>query len=102
MNEVNILLVEDNEGDIILTTEAFKDMKLENKISVYPTAASSNVMVSINSVATATYSISLSDILGKQVLSVTKAVEPGSNQSDIDVSNLSKLGMNSVWSLPQG
>jgi len=34
MNQVNILLVEDNEGDIILTTEAFKDMKLENKISV--------------------------------------------------------------------
>ena len=34
MSEVNILLVEDNEGDIILTTEAFKDMKLENTISV--------------------------------------------------------------------
>lgn len=34
MNEVHILLVEDNEGDIILTTEAFKDMKLENEISV--------------------------------------------------------------------
>jgi CheY-like chemotaxis protein len=34
MNEVNILLVEDNEGDIILTTEAFKDMKLDNKIDV--------------------------------------------------------------------
>ncbi len=34
MDEVNILLVEDNEGDIILTTEAFKDMQLENKISV--------------------------------------------------------------------
>ena len=34
MSEVNILLVEDNEGDIILTTEAFKDMKLENKIDV--------------------------------------------------------------------
>jgi chemotaxis family two-component system response regulator Rcp1 len=34
MSEVNILLVEDNEGDIILTTEAFKDMKLENNISV--------------------------------------------------------------------
>ena len=34
MNEVNILLVEDNEGDIILTTEAFKDMQLENTISV--------------------------------------------------------------------
>ena len=34
MSEVNILLVEDNEGDIILTTEAFKDMKLDNKIDV--------------------------------------------------------------------
>jgi len=34
MNEVHILLVEDNEGDIILTTEAFKDMKLDNEISV--------------------------------------------------------------------
>ncbi|MBI5858718.1 MAG: response regulator [Sphingobacteriales bacterium] len=34
MNEVHILLVEDNEGDIILTTEAFKDMQLDNKISV--------------------------------------------------------------------
>lgn len=34
MNEVHILLVEDNEGDIILTTEAFKDMKLDNRISV--------------------------------------------------------------------
>ena len=34
MSEVNILLVEDNEGDIILTTEAFNDMKLENKIDV--------------------------------------------------------------------
>lgn len=34
MNEVHILLVEDNEGDIILTTEAFKEMELENQISV--------------------------------------------------------------------
>lgn len=34
MNEVHILLVEDNEGDIILTTEAFKDMQLDNKMSV--------------------------------------------------------------------
>ena len=34
MSEVNILLVEDNEADIILTTEAFKDMDLENKIDV--------------------------------------------------------------------
>lgn len=34
MSDVHILLVEDNEGDIILTTEAFKDMQMENSISV--------------------------------------------------------------------
>jgi len=34
MSEINILLVEDNEGDIILTTEAFKDMRLENNLSI--------------------------------------------------------------------
>ena len=34
MNEINILLVEDNEGDIILTTEAFKDMEMESKLSI--------------------------------------------------------------------
>lgn len=34
MKDVNILLVEDNEGDIILTTEAFRDMELINQVSV--------------------------------------------------------------------
>jgi two-component system, chemotaxis family, response regulator Rcp1 len=34
MNEVNILLVEDNEGDIILTKEALKEAKIKNEISV--------------------------------------------------------------------
>ena len=34
MNKINILLVEDNEGDIILTTEAFKEMDMENKLTV--------------------------------------------------------------------
>jgi CheY-like chemotaxis protein len=34
MQQVNILLVEDNEGDIILTKEAFKDSKIQNQISV--------------------------------------------------------------------
>lgn len=34
MQQVNILLVEDNEGDIILTREAFKDSKIQNQISV--------------------------------------------------------------------
>ena len=32
MNGINILLVEDNEGDILLTTEAFEESKIVNKI----------------------------------------------------------------------
>lgn len=34
MKSIHILLVEDNEGDILLTTEALQDSKIINKISV--------------------------------------------------------------------
>lgn len=34
MKPVHILLVEDNEGDIVLTLEAFSDVKLKNTVSV--------------------------------------------------------------------
>lgn len=34
MSEIQILLVEDNEGDILLTLEAFKEMKVKNRIAV--------------------------------------------------------------------
>ncbi len=34
MKEINILLVEDNEGDIVLTLETFNDLLLTNKVSV--------------------------------------------------------------------
>jgi chemotaxis family two-component system response regulator Rcp1 len=34
MREVHILLVEDNEGDIILTKEALKEAKIKNAITV--------------------------------------------------------------------
>ena len=34
MNPVNILLVEDNEGDILLTVEALQDGKIANEINV--------------------------------------------------------------------
>ena len=34
MNEIQILLVEDNEGDIILTREALKDGRMKNSIIV--------------------------------------------------------------------
>jgi CheY-like chemotaxis protein len=33
MKGINILLVEDNEGDILLTTEAFEESKIVNKIN---------------------------------------------------------------------
>lgn len=34
MNEIQILLVEDNEGDILLTLEAFKELKVRNTVAV--------------------------------------------------------------------
>lgn len=34
MKSIHILMVEDNEGDILLTTEALADRKITNKISV--------------------------------------------------------------------
>lgn len=34
MKEVHILLVEDNEGDIVLTLDAFEDSKIKTKLSV--------------------------------------------------------------------
>jgi CheY-like chemotaxis protein len=34
MSEIQILLVEDNEGDILLTLEAFKEIKIKNSIAV--------------------------------------------------------------------
>jgi len=33
MKGINILLIEDNEGDILLTTEAFEESKIVNKIT---------------------------------------------------------------------
>lgn len=34
MKSVNILLIEDNEGDIVLTQEAFEESKLANELTV--------------------------------------------------------------------
>ncbi len=34
MDPIHILLVEDNEGDILLTTEALKEGRIQNEISV--------------------------------------------------------------------
>lgn len=37
MKKIRILLVEDNEGDILLTTEALETMKIDNEVSVVKT-----------------------------------------------------------------
>lgn len=34
MKSIHILLIEDNEGDIILTTEAFEESRIVNKVTV--------------------------------------------------------------------
>ncbi|HVW95314.1 MAG TPA: response regulator [Mucilaginibacter sp.] len=34
MKKINILLVEDNEGDILLTTEAFEECKIVNQLNI--------------------------------------------------------------------
>lgn len=34
MKSINILLIEDNEGDIVLTTEALEECKIINKITI--------------------------------------------------------------------
>jgi two-component system, chemotaxis family, response regulator Rcp1 len=34
MKQIQILLVEDNEGDILLTLEAFKELKVDNNVAV--------------------------------------------------------------------
>jgi chemotaxis family two-component system response regulator Rcp1 len=34
MRDIHILLVEDNEGDVVLTKEALSDAKIKNKVSV--------------------------------------------------------------------
>lgn len=34
MKEINILLIEDNEGDIVLTLEALKEARISNTVNV--------------------------------------------------------------------
>lgn len=34
MQEIHIMLVEDSEGDVVLTLEAFKEAKIKNKVTV--------------------------------------------------------------------
>lgn len=49
LTPINILLVEDNEGDILLTTEALEDAKISNSLKVIRDGAST--LIYLNEVA---------------------------------------------------
>ncbi len=54
MKKLRILLVEDNEGDILLTTEALESMKIESEISVLKTGKDAiDYIINTSSVNTA-------------------------------------------------
>lgn len=49
LTPINILLVEDNEGDILLTTEALEDAKISNSLKVIRDGA--NTLIYLNEIA---------------------------------------------------
>jgi hypothetical protein len=59
-----------------------------NKISVFPNPVSQNLLINISSIESKSYTIILYNILGEKITSITKALEAGENQADIDMSNL--------------
>jgi CheY-like chemotaxis protein len=75
MNEIEILLVEDNEGDIVLTLEIFKELMLSNKINVVKDGEEAirylnkeNEFVTAKTPALIFLDINLPKINGKEVL----------------------------------
>lgn len=75
MNEIEILLVEDNEGDIVLTIEIFKELMLSNKINVVKDGEEAirylnkeNEFVTAKTPALIFLDINLPKINGKEVL----------------------------------
>jgi large repetitive protein len=61
----------------------------ENSITTYPNPANDNLLININSTVSGQYTITLYDINGKKVTTLIKNVEIGSNETMIDVSQLS-------------
>lgn len=80
MKTIDILLVEDNEGDIMLTTEAFEEWKTSNKITVAKDGQAAIDFFSINNKHTVLPDIILLDINlpkknGHEVLKFIKGEE---------------------------
>lgn len=74
MEEVHILLVEDNEGDIILTLEALKEARIRNKISVARDGEEALLMLQNSTIAPdlILLDINLPKIDGLEVLTTIK------------------------------
>jgi two-component system, chemotaxis family, response regulator Rcp1 len=74
MNEVQILLIEDNEGDVILTMEALKEGRIKNKIDVASDgqAALDYLSSSVNLPDLILLDINLPKLNGLEVLSAIK------------------------------
>lgn len=80
MTPVNILLVEDNEGDILLTTEALEESKILNKLTVIKDGkAAIDFFQGLNSPAAypdiVLLDINLPKVNGHEVLSFIKTSE---------------------------
>jgi chemotaxis family two-component system response regulator Rcp1 len=75
MNEVHILLVEDNEGDIILTKEALKEARIKNRISVAMDGQEALAMLhaGVSLPDLILLDINLPKITGLEVLAIIKA-----------------------------
>jgi two-component system, chemotaxis family, response regulator Rcp1 len=75
MEEVHILLVEDNEGDIILTLEALKEARIRNRISVARDGEEALLMLQNNTIMPdlVLLDINLPKIDGLEVLAAIKA-----------------------------
>jgi two-component system, chemotaxis family, response regulator Rcp1 len=75
MEEVHILLVEDNEGDIILTLEALKEARIRNRISVARDGEEALLMLQNSTIVPdlVLLDINLPKIDGLEVLATIKA-----------------------------
>lgn len=76
MREIKILIVEDNEGDIILAQEAFKEMKMKNSLTLARDGEMAIELINNSELPDIIFlDINLPKVDGKEVLSYIKSNE---------------------------